>query len=316
MDLGDSVTVGYGLRSHAVSYPYVTAERLQRMGGRPIEPSTARSTATAPGRVLWLEREGLRYQPDLVVLGFVLNDVAGSWRRSLGSRRPASKQLVLKRLFRLDRMANWSALRRARAPTALAVASAGTCAPARKAKSCLESGRAGRRPATTGRQRGLQPMTLADLYCSTTLCLTRRKMRLCPWSSFPYAFQVSVTHGADDPQRRLLELGRPALRRLSVARISCRACTLRRAGERACRRRLLSTTRHPTLLGSLVVRIRLADFIVSERLLPDPREVAAAPRRSRRDVHRPGAGSFQPDLSVRVDSFFQIGTVAFSVSIA
>jgi lysophospholipase L1-like esterase len=78
LHLGDSVTVGYGLASHAASYPYLTAERLQRMGGPPIETVNGAVNGYSTWQeVGWLEREGIRYHPDLVVLGFVLNDVAG-----------------------------------------------------------------------------------------------------------------------------------------------------------------------------------------------------------------------------------------------
>ena len=90
--LGDSVTVGYGLASHVESYPYLTAERLQRMGGGPIETVNGAVNGYSTWQeVGWLEREGIRYQPDLVVLGFVLNDVAGELGAARGSGRPSSR---------------------------------------------------------------------------------------------------------------------------------------------------------------------------------------------------------------------------------
>src|SRR5258708_30704259 len=73
-------------------------------------------------------------------------------------------------------------------------------------------------------QRGWEA-TRSDLDRLATLCRTRH-MRLC-LVVFPYAFQVSVARGADDPQRRLLEfargLGVPTLDLLPVLRAPAHA---------------------------------------------------------------------------------------------
>ncbi|HET6900190.1 MAG TPA: SGNH/GDSL hydrolase family protein, partial [Vicinamibacteria bacterium] len=108
--LGDSVTVGYRLAGHADSYPYLTAERLQRLTGRPVETvnGAVNGYATWQER-LWLEREGIRYHPDLVILGFVLNDVAADLTDSRG-RGASSRQLRLSVDTHLDWIANHSAL--------------------------------------------------------------------------------------------------------------------------------------------------------------------------------------------------------------
>src|SRR6185503_12454332 len=50
------------------------------------------------------------YGPDLVVLGFVLNDVAAEGEAAGGRRRPTSRQVRLSVDSRLDWMANHSAL--------------------------------------------------------------------------------------------------------------------------------------------------------------------------------------------------------------
>lgn len=73
--LGDSVTFGYGLPRHDQAYPYVVA-RLAEGRGVPIETVNAAVDGYSPWQqAAWLEREGFRYAPDLVVVGFVLNDV-------------------------------------------------------------------------------------------------------------------------------------------------------------------------------------------------------------------------------------------------
>ena len=114
-------------------------------------------------------------------------------------------------------------------------------------------------------QRGWEA-TRGDLDRLATLCRTRH-LRLC-LVVFPYAFQVGVARGADDPQRRLLEFGRqlgiPALDLLPVLRAQAKVDGLAPADY-------FLDDDHPSSLGSLVVADHLADFIVAERLLPDSR---------------------------------------------
>jgi lysophospholipase L1-like esterase len=263
--LGDSVTVGYLLPSHAHSYPYLTAERLQRRGGRTIETVNGAVNGYSTWQeVRWLEREGIRYQPDLIVLGFVLNDVAGELEARRGWRRPASKQLVLSVSSGIDRIANYSAL----------------VVLARQAALAVRFGRDVRGGAEREELFGVRMLvedperadvreawaaTRGDLDRLATLC-RQRQIRLC-LVVFPYTFQIGVARGADDPQRRLLEFGRqldiPALDLLPVLRARAKADGLAPADY-------FLDDDHPSLLGSVVVADRLADFIVAERLLPDP----------------------------------------------
>jgi lysophospholipase L1-like esterase len=262
--LGDSVTVGYLLPSHAQSYPYLTAERLQRMGGRTIETVNGAVNGYSTWQeVRWLEREGLGYQPDLIVLGFVLNDVAGELEALRGWRHTASKQLALSVSSGIDRIANYSAL----------------AALARQAALTLRFGRNVRGGAEREELFGVRMLvadperpdvreawavTRGDLDRLATLC-RRRHIRLC-LVVFPYAFQVGVARGGDDPQRRLLEFGRqlgiPALDLLPVLRARAKDDGLAPADY-------FLDDDHPSLLGSAVVADVLADFIVAQRLLPD-----------------------------------------------
>jgi lysophospholipase L1-like esterase len=262
--LGDSVTVGYGLPSHAHSYPYLTAERLQRMRGRPIETVNGAVNGYSTWQeVGWLEREGIRYQPDLIVLGFVLNDVAGELEAARGGHRPGSKQLLLSVSSRIDWIANHSAL----------------VALARQGALAMRFGRDVRGGAEREELFGVRILvedperadvqeawaaTQGDLDRLATLC-RRQHIRLC-LVVFPYTFQVGVARGADDPQRRLLEFGRrlgmPALDLLPVLRARAKVDGVAAADY-------FLDDDHPSLLGSLVVADRLADFIADERLLPD-----------------------------------------------
>jgi lysophospholipase L1-like esterase len=72
--LGDSVTAGFGLPFEQ-AYPYGVQRRLEQAGVR-VETVDAGVDGYSPWQYdLYLRREGFRYQPDLVVIGFVLNDV-------------------------------------------------------------------------------------------------------------------------------------------------------------------------------------------------------------------------------------------------
>ncbi len=74
--LGDSVTFGYGVEPVEETFPYRVATRLATRLSRPLETLAAGVGGYAPWQErIWLEREGWRYAPDLVVLGFVLNDL-------------------------------------------------------------------------------------------------------------------------------------------------------------------------------------------------------------------------------------------------
>jgi lysophospholipase L1-like esterase len=74
--LGDSVTFGYGVEPVESVFPFRVAALLSERLGRPLETVDSGVGGYAPWQELaWLEREGWRYAPDLVVVGFVLNDL-------------------------------------------------------------------------------------------------------------------------------------------------------------------------------------------------------------------------------------------------
>ena len=74
--LGDSVTFGFRLPSHEQSYPYQVEAVLEDRTAAAVETVNAGVGGYSPWQhYRYLKREGLRYQPDLIVLSFVLNDV-------------------------------------------------------------------------------------------------------------------------------------------------------------------------------------------------------------------------------------------------
>ena len=75
--LGDSVTFGHAVAEDSALFPYRTGRNLSTKLDRPVETINFGVPAYMTWQeLLLLKREGLRYEPDLVVLGFVLNDVA------------------------------------------------------------------------------------------------------------------------------------------------------------------------------------------------------------------------------------------------
>ncbi|HMB90258.1 MAG TPA: SGNH/GDSL hydrolase family protein, partial [Rhodothermales bacterium] len=75
--LGDSVTFGHAVAEDSVLFPYRTGLYLSPMLDHPVETLNFGVPAYMTWQeLLLLKRDGLRYEPDLVVLGFVLNDVA------------------------------------------------------------------------------------------------------------------------------------------------------------------------------------------------------------------------------------------------
>lgn len=87
--LGDSVAFGFGVADDARTVPARAERELTRELGSPVECINA----AVDGYSTWqehlvLKRTGLRYQPDVVVLCFVLNDVFERFfLRSFGGKR-------------------------------------------------------------------------------------------------------------------------------------------------------------------------------------------------------------------------------------
>jgi lysophospholipase L1-like esterase len=74
--LGDSVTFGYKLKSHEESFPYIIESILEETKNIDIETINAAVDGYSPWQEqIYLEKEGIKYSPDIVILSFVLNDV-------------------------------------------------------------------------------------------------------------------------------------------------------------------------------------------------------------------------------------------------
>ena len=79
--LGDSVTFGYMVERYPDTYPFVVGSLIADSTGIEVETVNAGVGGYSPWQqYLYLEREGIKYDPDIVVLSFVLNDVTEKFR--------------------------------------------------------------------------------------------------------------------------------------------------------------------------------------------------------------------------------------------
>lgn len=111
--LGDSVTFGYGVERDEDLFPQRVATQLTRggEGHHRFESVNAGVGGYAPWQELaWLEREGWSYEPDLVVVGFVLNDLTEPLSLVRYGGHGTGWQLARTARSRLDRWLSASAL--------------------------------------------------------------------------------------------------------------------------------------------------------------------------------------------------------------
>lgn len=74
--LGDSVTFGYRVKRHEDTFPFIADSLVSVSRDFPVETVNAGVGGYSPWQqTIFLQREGIHYAPDLVVVGFVLNDV-------------------------------------------------------------------------------------------------------------------------------------------------------------------------------------------------------------------------------------------------
>jgi lysophospholipase L1-like esterase len=74
--LGDSVTFGHRLPRYSQGYPFRIEALLEDALQKDVETVNAGVGGYSPWQYrIFLEREGLKYRPDMIIVGFVLNDV-------------------------------------------------------------------------------------------------------------------------------------------------------------------------------------------------------------------------------------------------
>jgi lysophospholipase L1-like esterase len=74
--LGDSVTFGYKLKNYEQTFPHLVESLLKTKSGYSVESINSGVGGYSPWQeYIFLAQEGIKYDPDLIVISFVLNDV-------------------------------------------------------------------------------------------------------------------------------------------------------------------------------------------------------------------------------------------------
>lgn len=259
--LGDSVTYGWQL-DEVDTFPRQVEERLEGQGGLAIESINAGVSGYSPWQEdLYLRREGVRYDPDVVVVCFVLNDAVEKFGLLRFGGSSEGFQLHLSALSSFEKIAARSAL-----------LTRGRTIAAR-----LRYGRNVQAGAEELERLGvvhlvLQPhhpqvemaweITLANLGAMFDFC-RERKIPLA-LVIFPFAFQFDDPGSMSAPQQRLADFGRergvPVLDLLPPL-----VETLRR--ESVSSGHLFRDNKHLNPRGSREVAGLIADFLRDRELV-------------------------------------------------
>jgi lysophospholipase L1-like esterase len=202
--LGDSVTFGFGIEQTDDVFPFRVGRALERALGTRVEVVNAGVGGWSPWQQLaFLQREGLDYQPDLMVIGFVLNDVTEKLALVRYGGTHEGWQLARTARGALDRWLSMSAL----------------ATVAREGAAVLRFGsdvRLGAQAVETAdvRRLVLEPdsftrawrITLENL--ARMVELARRRDVPSLLLIFPYAFQLEAPAATATPQRRLIAFAR------------------------------------------------------------------------------------------------------------
>ena len=202
--LGDSVTFGYGITDTADVFPFQVGQALERALDAPVEIVNAGVGGYSPWQQLaYLRREGLAYEPDLIVIGFVLNDV--------------TEKLALVRYGGSEQ--GWQLARTARGLADRWLSQSALATVVREGAAVLRFGsdvRLGAQAVETADVRRLvsEPGSFPAAW-RLTLDSVGRIAELASQRDiptllviFPYAFQLEVPSATASPQRRLVAFAR------------------------------------------------------------------------------------------------------------
>jgi lysophospholipase L1-like esterase len=259
--LGDSVTIGFRIADVRETFPYLVAARLEAHAGARIETVNGAVDGYSPWQEsAWLAREGQRYAPDLVVVGFVLNDVTEKLGLLRFGGRGEGFQLA-HTATRLDAIAGDSALLFYARRAVAALRFGADAARGAREREALDVETLARAPQRPDALRAWES-TLAELRALFAVC--REHGDRAALIAFPYAFQFFDPAGLSAPQRRLREFaereGIPYLDLLPPLRA-------RIEREHAQLADWFLDENHPSARGHRVIAELIADFILREGLL-------------------------------------------------
>jgi lysophospholipase L1-like esterase len=257
--LGDSVTFGYGVEAVDALFPYRVAALLAPRIGRPIESVDAGIGGYSPWQErTWLEREGWRYQPDLVVVGFVLNDLTEPLSLVRYGGHGEGWQLARSARGVLDRWLSASAL-----ATAIrdGVAAVRFGRDVQRGAAIAEAGDVLRLVTQPRAALWQKSWHIAETNLAQIFAAARERGVGAALIVFPYAFQLDAPQRTAGPQRRLVAFaqsqGVPVLDLLPLL-------AARRDAP------LFLDGSHLSEEGHALVAQLVAAFLVQHALLPAP----------------------------------------------
>jgi len=262
--LGDSVTFGYNLPSYREAFPHRVEDLLEERAGLAVETINAGVGGYSPWQYeAYLRTAGLAFEPDVVVVGFVLNDVTEKFELARYGGAGEGWQLS-QSYYSLDdylahNMAIWAALKRV-GKRLRHGSSPGVAALKRELVSVEELAHKPNAP----RVRKAWNATLLNLDLLATLCAENDLPLVLV--AFPFTFQFQDPTRLDAPQRVLAKFcsgrGIPYLDLLPALTSHIREHERRP-------RDLFIDVDHPSERGSAIIAKLIADLLASEKLLGD-----------------------------------------------
>jgi lysophospholipase L1-like esterase len=196
--LGDSVTFGYGIADYQNTIPPLVESHLNTHSPNPIQCINAGIGGYSPWQeYLFLQKEGLKYQPDIVVLSFILNDVTEKTRLITFGGADEGFQLSRNVNSLLDRLNFYFFLKRYIIPTLIY----GVQVQQGAVQKDLQYGESLVYEADSPKIQEMWDITFHNLYQIQTLC--RKHNILFCIVMYPYAFQIFEASLMNDPQKQV-----------------------------------------------------------------------------------------------------------------
>ena len=261
--LGDSVTFGCTLSSYEETFPYLVERNLEAKYDLDIETLNAGVGGYSPWQeYLFLKTEGIKYDPDLIVVSFVLNDVTEKFGlvrfggSGEGSQLNKSAHSFLERIYKSNSGILYFVRRFVeRRRFGLDVQAGAKVEEDYSVRYLLEN------PNKAHIAKAWK-VTLANL--EKIVALSREREVPIAIVLFPYSFQMEEPALRDSPHLILAEFA--ADQKVSYLHLRPRLDEVLR-GRRWSPGAIFSDSSHPSKYGSAATARILSEFLVSKGLI-------------------------------------------------
>jgi lysophospholipase L1-like esterase len=256
--LGDSVTFGFGMKNYQQSFPYITETILETQVEQEIETINAGVGGYSPWQeYIYLSREGVNYEPDLIIVSFVLNDVTEKFRLAKfgGSDRGAQLETIASGINKL-------AIGHVARTVSGQIMYGSEVQEGAQQKEILNVRTLINEPNRPDVQQAWD-VTLKNL--EQIIDFAKEKDIPIVIVLFPFAFQFDDTNTLSTPQDRMSEF---ALKHEVPVLDLLPLLTTKIAEEQADPKDYFLDADHLTLRGNKIVANMIAEFILQENLIP------------------------------------------------